>query len=100
MGGASPPAPPSSSDQSKIEMLKKRRKFLFSLIGTLPVFLTTMVLSKIGPTHDFLMTKIVDGLPIESVILFVFATPVQFVSGWQFYVGTYHSLKTGLYGMD
>ncbi|GMH68335.1 hypothetical protein TrST_g1650 [Triparma strigata] len=97
---ASPPAPPSSSDQSKIEMLKKRRKFLFSLIGTLPVFLTTMVLSKIGPTHDFLMTKIVDGLPIESVILFVFATPVQFVSGWQFYIGTYHSLKTGLYGMD
>lgn len=96
----SPPAPPSSSDQSKIEMLKKRRKFLLSLIGTLPVFLTTMVFSKINVFHEFLMTMIAPGFPLESVLLFVLATPVQFISGWQFYVGTYRSIKTRLYGMD
>ena len=84
---ASPPPPssPSSTDQSKVEMLKKRRAFLLSLIGTVPVFTTTMILGRIHATHELLMTPIAPAFPVESLILFVFATPVQFGSGWQFY---------------
>lgn len=81
----SPPSSPSSTDQSKVEMLKKRRAFLLSLIGTLPVFTITMILSRIHAAHELLMTPIAPAFPVESVILFVFATPVQFFSGWQFY---------------
>mmetsp|Transcript_18454 Transcript_18454/g.36929 ORF Transcript_18454/g.36929 Transcript_18454/m.36929 type:complete len:975 (-) Transcript_18454:67-2991(-) len=96
----SPPSSPSSTDQSKVEMLKKRRAFLLSLIGTLPVFTITMILSRIHAAHELLMTPIAPAFPVESVILFVFATPVQFFSGWQFYRGTWASLKTRMYGMD
>ena len=47
-----------------------------------------------------ILTRLASLVAPHSVLLFVLATPVQFISGWQFYVGTYRSIKTRLYGMD
>jgi len=90
--------------QLQREEMKRRVKehlnaFLLSLIGTLPVFLISMILGKVD-SITFLKKMIVPGFNVEALILWVLTTPVQFISGWPFYVGTYHGIRNGLLGMD
>ena len=92
----------SSSTSTKTILAKKKQAMLLSLLGTVPVFMTTMVLTRFPSIHRAFMSKLTDGsgLTVESLILFIFATPVQFGSGRPFYVGTMKSFRSRVLGMD
>jgi len=70
---------------------KRELKFRFftSLVFAIPVFIISMVFMWIGIM-----------IPFENYILWALATPVQFVIGWPFYVGTYNALKNRSANMD
>ncbi|WP_251517331.1 MULTISPECIES: heavy metal translocating P-type ATPase [Staphylococcus] len=73
------------------EIKRKRTKLIISAILTLPLLLTMLV-------HLF-------HLPLPHFIMnpwfqFALATPIQFIIGWQFYVGAYKNLRNGSANMD
>lgn len=80
----------------------RRRAFLWSLLGTVPILLLTMFL----PHNLFpiLHRKVVIyhlTTEIQAVLLWALATPVQFISGWEFYRGAFFAIcVTGRAGMD
>src|SRR5699024_1574524 len=85
-------AAPSEKNSRKAQELKgKRNKLIISAILSLPLLLTMFV-------HLF-------GLPLPSFLMnpwfqFILATLVQFIIGWQFYVGAYKNLRNGSANMD
>ncbi|MDT3995938.1 heavy metal translocating P-type ATPase [Mammaliicoccus fleurettii] len=73
------------------EVKQMKIKLIVSAILSLPLILTMFV-------HLF-------NLPVSQILMnpwfqFVLATPVQFIIGWQFYVGAYKNLKNGGANMD
>ena len=86
-----------------------KRDFLWSLVGTLPILLLTMVLPHILPQsnsamqwwhkqHVHLFHK---QIAVESLVLWFLATPVQFICGYTFYKSSYYNIfRTGTLGMD
>ncbi|OBZ10599.1 copper-translocating P-type ATPase [Bacillus sp. FJAT-27264] len=81
-------------DRRGVEIKHKRNKWIISAILSLPLLwamaghfsFTTWI-----PTPDLFMN------PWFQLIL---ATPVQFIIGWQFYVGAYKALRNGSANMD
>ncbi len=71
------------------EIKKVRDLFLTSLVFTVPAFIIGMVLMWFGVE-----------VPYKEYLLWLLATPVQFYVGWQFYKGTWHSLKNKTANMD
>lgn len=72
--------------RKKQELSHKRIKLIISAILTAPLLLTMLV-------HLF-------GLSIPHIFMnpwfqITLATPVQFIIGWQFYVGAYKNLRNG-----
>ncbi|SEB07606.1 Cu+-exporting ATPase [Thalassobacillus cyri] len=79
------------ASQKEEELKKKRIKLYISAILSFPLLLTMF---------DHLL-----GLPIPDLLMnpwfqFALATPVQFIIGWQFYVGAYKSLRNKSANMD
>ncbi|MFG6116973.1 heavy metal translocating P-type ATPase [Halobacillus sp. MO56] len=79
------------ASQKEEELKKKRIKLYISAILSLPLLLTMF---------DHLL-----GLPIPDLLMnpwfqFALATPVQFIIGWQFYVGAFKSLRNKSANMD
>jgi Cu+-exporting ATPase len=71
------------------------------LLFTIPVVLIAMVI----PMTDMqamhaLSTEVARGLTIQDLVLFILATPIQFVLGKRFYIGAYHALKRRNANMD
>ena len=96
--------------QRQEEKLRKhKRAFLWSLVGTLPILLLTMVLPHVLPRanpagkwwhrqHVHVFHK---DVAVESLLLWFLATPVQFICGWDFYKSSYYGIfRTGTLGMD
>lgn len=73
----------------KKEITKLRKLFYFSLLFAIPVFVIGMVFMWMGIE-----------VPYESYILWLLATPVQFIVGAQFYKGTWAALKNKSANMD
>ncbi|MDD5148602.1 MAG: heavy metal translocating P-type ATPase, partial [Candidatus ainarchaeum sp.] len=71
------------------ELHKIRNTFFLSLAFTLPAFLLGMVLMPLGIE-----------VPYLAFILFLLATPVQFIVGKQFYLGAWSALKNKAGSMD
>ncbi|KFK40512.1 hypothetical protein AALP_AA2G005400 [Arabis alpina] len=86
--------------QKQGEIKQYYKSFLWSLVFTVPVFLTAMVFMYIPGIKDLLMFKVINMLTIGEIIRWVLATPVQFVIGWRFYVGSYKALRRGSGNMD
>ncbi|KAJ0267240.1 hypothetical protein HA466_0010980 [Hirschfeldia incana] len=86
--------------QRQGEIQKYYNSFLWSLVCTVPVFLTTMVFMYIPWINHLLMFKVINMLNTGEIIRCVLATPVQFVIGWRFYYGSYKSLRRGSANMD
>ena len=76
-------------ENQKKEAKKYRNTFLFSLIFAIPAFVIGMAFMWIG-----LM------IPFQDYILWLLATPIQFIVGWQFYKGTWNALKNKSANMD
>ncbi|XP_060207090.1 probable copper-transporting ATPase HMA5 [Lycium barbarum] len=77
-----------------------RRSFLWSLVFTIPVFLTSMVFMYIPGLKDGLDIKVVNMLSIGEILRWVLSTPVQFIIGRRFYSGSYKALRHGSANMD
>ncbi|KAF7149701.1 hypothetical protein RHSIM_Rhsim02G0227700 [Rhododendron simsii] len=76
------------------------RSFLWSTVFTIPVFLTSMVFMCIPGLKHVMDNKVVNMLTVEELIRWTLATPVQFVIGRQFYVGSYNALRHGSATLD
>ncbi|GJP29812.1 hypothetical protein CLOM_g19884 [Closterium sp. NIES-68] len=82
------------------EVRKMWRQFVWSLVFTVPVFLLAMVLNHIPPFYQWLMTPVVNSLPIGMLLRGILTVPVQFIVGWRFYVGAFYALKRRAANMD
>jgi P-type Cu+ transporter len=80
-----------SRSQKEKELKRKKTKLIISAVLSAPLLLTMLI-------HLF-------GISLPSILMnpwfqFALATPVQFIIGWQFYVGAYKNLKNGGANMD
>lgn len=84
----------------KNEIKQYYKSFLWSLVFTIPVFLTSMVFMYIPGIKHGLDTKVVNMLTVGEVLRWVLSTPVQFIIGRRFYTGSYKALRHGSANMD
>lgn len=77
--------------QKEQQVQKMKRKLILSAVLSFPLLLTMLV-------HLFGMT--IPDIFMNPWFQFALATPVQFVIGWQFYVGAYKNLRNGGANMD
>ncbi|KAL8245505.1 hypothetical protein R6Q59_011763 [Mikania micrantha] len=82
------------------EIKTYRNQFLWSCFFSIPVFAFSMVLPMIPPYGNWLSYKIHKMLTIGMVSRLVLCTPVQFIIGRRFYVGSYHALRRRSANMD
>ena len=73
------------------ELKHKRNKLIISTILSLPLLMTMLV-------HLFNMH--LPDILMNPWFQFILATPIQFIIGWQFYVGAYKNLRNGGFNMD
>ncbi|WP_407268245.1 heavy metal translocating P-type ATPase [Radiobacillus sp. PE A8.2] len=73
------------------EINKMKKKLIFSAVLAAPLLVTMFV-------HLFNMT--IPDIFMNPWFQFALATPVQFIIGWQFYVGAYKNLRNGGANMD
>ncbi|XP_021319722.1 probable copper-transporting ATPase HMA5 isoform X2 [Sorghum bicolor] len=83
-----------------VEIKRYRQSFLWSLIFTIPVFLTSMVFMYIPVLKDGLEKKVVNMMSIGELLRWILSTPVQFVIGRKFYTGAYKAIRHGSPNMD
>ncbi len=87
------------------EINLQRRLLLAGLILTVPLFLFSMArdfgllpaLFYAAPPAAGAMGA---SVPWVNGLMWLLATPVQFIVGWQYYVGAYKSLRSGAANMD
>ncbi|XVF52883.1 hypothetical protein PTKIN_Ptkin05aG0054200 [Pterospermum kingtungense] len=84
----------------KEEIHQYFRYYLWSLIFTIPVFLSSMIFMYIPVIKHALDTKVVNMLTVGEIIRWVLSTPVQFIIGRRFYTGSYKALRHGSANMD
>ncbi|KAJ8768404.1 hypothetical protein K2173_021557 [Erythroxylum novogranatense] len=82
------------------EIKQYRRLFLWSLMFTIPIFLTSMVFMYIPGIKYGLDKKVVNMLSVGEILRWVLSTPVQFFIGRRFYSGSYKALRHGSANMD
>ncbi|XP_062183666.1 copper-transporting ATPase HMA5-like [Phragmites australis] len=82
------------------EIKRYKQTFLWSLIFTIPVFLTSMVFMYIPGLKDGLEKKVVNMMSIGELLRWILSTPVQFVIGHRFYAGAYKATCRGSPNMD
>lgn len=92
--GAEPVKQDTPVDHREVAIKKQTRKFIVSAILSLPL-LWTMV-----GHFSFTSFLYVPEFLMNPWVQLILATPVQFIIGWQFYVGAYKSLKNGAANMD
>ncbi|RIB21209.1 E1-E2 ATPase-domain-containing protein [Gigaspora rosea] len=72
------------------EQNKMMKRFLVSLIFAVPTFFITMIFMMVLPESNSIRMgleyQIIPGLEVNTLILFIFATPVQFILGYPFYI--------------
>ncbi|KAM1584788.1 hypothetical protein ACFX1Z_037734 [Malus domestica] len=93
--------PKGGRDTHRKEEVKQYYKyFLWSLFFTIPVFLTSMVLMYIPGIKKVLDVRIVNKLTVGQILRWELSTPVQFIIGRRFYIGSYKALRNGSANMD
>jgi P-type Cu+ transporter len=83
------------------EKAQLRRLLYLSLVFTVPIFLISMVLEHVPAVRDSVLdVRLMSGLSVGDFLLWLLATPVQFVVGWRFHRGAYKSLRNRSANMD
>jgi P-type Cu+ transporter len=77
----------------KAEIRNQTIKFIVGVIFTLPLFILSM-------GRDFALTGAWSHAPWVSWLFLVLATPVQFYTGFDFYVGAFKSIRNKSANMD
>ena len=75
------------------EIRDQSRKFVVGVLFALPLFLLSMA-------RDFSLTGPWSHAPWVNWFFFALATPVQFYTGWDYYVGGFKSLRNKSANMD
>ena len=92
--------------QQQMEVSNRKRAFLYSLVGTVPIFVVTMILPYFASSlkwTQFLHKTVKIGhitFVIEALVLWILATPIQFGCGWAFYRSSWYGFRSGILGMD
>lgn len=81
-------------DHKEEEIKKQKRKFVFALVLTIPLFWTMVA------HFEFLSFIYMPAFLMNPWLQLALATPVQFVVGAQFYKGAYNSLRNKSANMD
>lgn len=78
----------------KKEMLRQKRMLLLALAFSVPTFVLSMttMFTSLGEQQW--------AMDYGNYVLFVLATPVQFIAGYRFYVGTWKALRNRNANMD
>mmetsp|Transcript_36426 Transcript_36426/g.74151 ORF Transcript_36426/g.74151 Transcript_36426/m.74151 type:complete len:1216 (+) Transcript_36426:79-3726(+) len=91
----------SSDKRRRMEIRRWRNEFVFALAFSLPVFCISMIFVRIpGRLSQAFHSIAFKGVTWEEFLTWLFATPVQFISGFRFYRDSYYSLKTRRLGMS
>ncbi|KAL7617321.1 hypothetical protein Lser_V15G02536 [Lactuca serriola] len=77
-----------------------RNQFLWSCLFSIPLLMFSMVLPMIPPYGNWLSYKLHNMLTVGMVLRWILCTPVQFIIGKRFYVGSYHALRRKSANMD
>ncbi len=75
------------------EIADQTRKFWVGVLFALPLFLVSMA-------RDFGLLGDWASAPWVNWLFLALATPVQFYTGWDYYVGAYHALRNWTANMD
>jgi Cu+-exporting ATPase len=75
------------------EIADQTRKFWVGVVFALPLFLLSMA-------RDFGLLGTWAHAPWVNWLFLALATPVQFYTGWDYYVGSYHALRNRSANMD
>lgn len=81
----------SREEKKEKELTRLKWKVIISALLSLPLLVTML---------DHLFGMSLPAIFMNPWFQLVFATPVQFILGWQFYVGAYKSLKSVSANMD
>ncbi|CAJ1949577.1 unnamed protein product [Sphenostylis stenocarpa] len=94
-------SPSGQREREKVNEIRMYRdQFLFSCLFSVPVFVFAMVLPMLPPYGNWLNYKIHNMLTLGLFLRWILCTPVQFIIGKRFYVGSYHALKRKSANMD
>ncbi|HNU35749.1 MAG TPA: heavy metal translocating P-type ATPase, partial [Methanomassiliicoccales archaeon] len=75
------------------ETRRQRSLLILSLTLAVPTMIVMLIMDFTDLWHHFLMEW-------GNLIMFVLATPVQFIAGYQFYIGAYKALRNRTANMD
>jgi len=75
------------------EIRDQTRKFIVGVVCVVPLFLLSMA-------RDFGLTGTWSHAPWVNWLFLLLATPVQFYTGWDYYVGAFKSLRNKTANMD
>ncbi|CAH9050685.1 unnamed protein product [Cuscuta europaea] len=93
-----PPCGRETEREHETQMYKSL--FLYSCIFSVPIFVSSMVLPMVPPYGNWLDYKVFNMLTVGVLLRWVLCTPVQFIIGRRFYVGSYHALRRQSTNMD
>ncbi|XP_012089975.1 copper-transporting ATPase HMA4 isoform X2 [Jatropha curcas] len=94
-------APPKRRETEWMQEIQMyRNHFFLSCLFSVPVFLFSMVLPMLHPYGFWLEYRIQNMLTIGMLLRWILCTPVQFIVGRRFYVGSYHALRRKSANMD
>lgn len=86
---------------------QRRAAVLWAAAGTLPILILTMILPHFAAFHSAWLHRPVrlpfwqdKTMDLESLIVWILATPVQFVCGWDFYKMAWYGFINQRAGMD
>ncbi|KAF9688712.1 hypothetical protein SADUNF_Sadunf01G0016600 [Salix dunnii] len=93
--------PPRRRETEQLQEVQMHRdQFFLCCLFSVPVLVFSMVLPMLHPYGNWLEYRIHNMLTVGMLLRLILCTPVQFIVGRRFYVGSYHALRRKSANMD